>query len=257
MNRSPKQRSAPAIVTAVEGSCNGTDHDHDRAGQSGDGVKIGAQYSGNLGQQHIAGHAAADRGQHASGRTAREIAGNRRFEGTDNKGYRGREQRETGGFPRLFRGGVWPRLCAPCRSISPGSVPGRPILTRTRRNAATELAYRSDEANFNPGPHRVDARRLRVEPFLRSRQITTFGRLANSLGTCEASGFDGGTSRSPACSPLAPASHVKASGRPDGQASAIPEASAESPGFRIRVTHNSHPKRTSAQDGRFASMLRS
>ncbi|HYP38533.1 MAG TPA: hypothetical protein VEQ62_19565, partial [Stellaceae bacterium] len=67
------------------------------------------------------------------------------------------------------------------------------------RNAATELAYRSDEANFNPGPHRVDARRLRVEPFLRSRQITTFGRLANSLGTCEASGFDGGTSRSPAC----------------------------------------------------------
>ena len=45
----------------------GADHDHGRTGQSGDGVKIGAQYGGNLGQQQIAGHAAADPGQHARG----------------------------------------------------------------------------------------------------------------------------------------------------------------------------------------------
>src|SRR5580704_14884922 len=46
----------------------GADDDHGRAGQSGDGVKIGAQYGGNFDQKHIAGHAAADPGQHAEER---------------------------------------------------------------------------------------------------------------------------------------------------------------------------------------------
>src|SRR5271167_2130306 len=40
----------------------GADHDHGGAGQGSDGVKIGAQYGGNLGQEHIAGHAASDPG---------------------------------------------------------------------------------------------------------------------------------------------------------------------------------------------------
>src|SRR5215831_12032157 len=43
----------------------GADHHNGCSGQSGDGVKIGAQHGGDLGQQHIAGHAAADPGQHA------------------------------------------------------------------------------------------------------------------------------------------------------------------------------------------------
>src|SRR6516164_7007397 len=42
--------------------------DHDRTEEGGDGIKIGAQYGRNLGQQQIAGHAAADPGQHAEER---------------------------------------------------------------------------------------------------------------------------------------------------------------------------------------------
>jgi hypothetical protein len=58
----------PVIVTAVAGSRRAAPITTTAAGQSGDGVKIGAQYGGNLGQKHIAGHAAADPGQHAEGR---------------------------------------------------------------------------------------------------------------------------------------------------------------------------------------------
>src|SRR5438067_878623 len=40
-------------------SQSGADHDHGRTAERSDGVKIGAQHGRNLGQEHIAGHAAA------------------------------------------------------------------------------------------------------------------------------------------------------------------------------------------------------
>src|SRR6185369_2599970 len=45
------------------------DHDGGRTEQSGHGVQLRSQHSGNLGQQNIPGHAAADPGHHAEQRS--------------------------------------------------------------------------------------------------------------------------------------------------------------------------------------------
>jgi hypothetical protein len=69
MNRSAKQREAENRAgnrhRGRREPQRDADHDHGRAGQGGNGVKIGAQHGGDLRQEHIAGHAAPDPGQHA------------------------------------------------------------------------------------------------------------------------------------------------------------------------------------------------
>ena len=65
INRKPKQTNPPAIAATTVGRIqHAAACDKSRTGQGGDGVKIGAQHSRDLGQEYIAGHAAADPGQH-------------------------------------------------------------------------------------------------------------------------------------------------------------------------------------------------
>jgi hypothetical protein len=104
----------------------------------------------------------------------------------------------------------------------------------------------------------LHAHRRPVELSCAGGKIATFADwqiLSAHLGA----GFDGGTLRSPACSePLAcPSSHPDGWTRPAGT-EADPRGVGRTGGIPDQAfPHSPHPKRTSAQDGRLASMLQS
>ena len=104
----------------------------------------------------------------------------------------------------------------------------------------------------------LHAHRRPVELSCAGGKIATFADwqiLSAHLGA----GFDGGTLRSPACSePLAcPSSHPDGWTRPAGT-EADPRGVSRTGGIPDQAfPHSPHPKRTSAQDGRLASMLQS